>query len=340
VIYDGKVLRTYNYEILSNKSVKPVREFKIKLIDGRLFPSCDCKAIFGLTKNFDVVELDPLNGEANIRLKDIRRTFDEYDMILEETEDFKTLTSSKNGTCVAVISWNGVLVDKKGEIKTIKGIEHKEKYTTERYVRTEINQWGGEQIITKTEEHFYYENAHINSGTISPDCKSIALTEDILFKRCYAAVYSLGEEKYIILRDVPYGEPIYEGAIWSYDSKNICFFYRYKELNFGVELFKIGTKKAIRTSLNFPVGAYDSSPIENKFAFYDFNEEILILDASKSELNLERIAKIKGKPLSLKWSPCGKYLLAVNEKKRIFIINLENREIIELKGKYATWFSA
>lgn len=338
VIYDGKKVKTYSSEILSNKSAKPLQEFKIKLIGAKLYPSYDCKAIFGLDKKFNVVELDPLTGKTSIRMEDIRKTFDRYDLILEEAEDFKGITSSRNGNCVAVIGWSGILVDKKGTIDMVERIEYRKRFTTEKYIRTEVDKWGAERIITEEEEHFYTEKAHIDSGAISPDCKNVALTESSLFERCYAAVYSLEAKKYNILRDVPYEEPLYEDVVWSRDSKIMCFFYRDKEFHFGIELFNLKGKSSQRFSLEFPIGGYDSSPMKQEFALYSFSGEILILDASKKVPSLKKLVAIGENPISLKYSPCGKYLLAVN-KKRIHIIDLNGKILTSLKGKFATWFA-
>ena len=338
VIYDGKTMKTYDYRLLSDRSVKPIREFKLKLAMPTLFPSYDCKAIFGLTKNFDVIKINPLTGETLLQIKDLRKTFSDHDLILESTEDFKTLTSSLNGSYIAIASWHGVLVHTKEETHVIRGIEYKKKYVTERYVATEFDQWGDERIITKREEHFYFENAHIDYAVISPNGKYIALTESSLFERCYAAIYALDTQRYIILRDNPYEEPIYEYAAWSSDSDVICFLYRDKAFNFGVELFRVMRRWSKRAPMEFPA-ICTASPLKKMFAFYVADGNILLLDYSRKDLSTKKIARIEEEPKSLKWSPCGKYLMAVNQKKKVFIINIEDMSVTKLKGRFATWFA-
>jgi len=340
VVYDGKKFKTYDKKILSDRSASPLKEFKYKLIGERFFSSYDYSVILGLNKDFNVVELDPINGKFSDRIKDIRKTFDKHDLILENLEDFKTITVSNKGKCIGVISWHGVLIEKGGLFNKIKGVEHKVGYTTERYVGTEEGPWGEDVIVTKKEEHFYYENAHIVAGAISPNGENIALSEDIMFKRCYAAIYSLKQDKYTLVKENLFEEPYYEEPVWLHDNETVGFSYRDKEFNCGLEILNIKNKRSRRVSLSFPIVSFDSSRTEKKFAIHCSDGNLFILDTEKKDLKLERVIGISGEILSLQWSPDANYLLLVSPKKKIWIINLENKKLTEIKGRFAAWYVA
>ena len=82
-----------------------------------------------------------------------------------------------------------------------------------------------------------------------------------------------------------------------------------------------------------------ASPLKQMFAFYVADGNILLLDYSRKDLSTKKITRIEEEPKSLKWSPCGKYLMAVNQKKKVFIINIEDMSVTKLKGRFATWFA-
>lgn len=86
------------------------------------------------------------------------------------------------------------------------------------------------------------------------------------------------------------------------------------------------------------IGPHSFSPKDNKIAIYGYDKGIYLLDIDKE--TIDSLFTTKGDPKTIKWSPTGKYLLAVDTKKNVYVINADGRLLMGLKGLDACWYQA
>ena len=85
-------------------------------------------------------------------------------------------------------------------------------------------------------------------------------------------------------------------------------------------------------------GPNSFSSKDNKIAIYGYDKGIYLLDIDKE--TIDSLFTTKGDPKTIKWSLTSKYLLAVDTKKNVYVINADERLLMGLNGLDACWCQA
>ena len=340
VVYDGKRLKTYSLDSLSSDKPLPINEFKVKVERDFLFGSPDYSRVFCLGKKLEVLSIDPLSGELSVRVKSFKDLCKEYDVYFEDKESISSLSSSINGDYIfAVVGGDGIVVSR-SSVKVIEGIEYRVKYKTREYLGTEIDEWGAWRIKEKEEEHFYTEKAYIIAGCISPNGSYIATGQDG-DNQLFLTLFDLKKSKYMKLKEIrtQFMMSLLQFTGWLRKSNKALFVVDDLDARKKyIYTFHPETEKLRELEINIDILSGDINPIEDKIAFTDNLKTLSVMSIMDEKIDVEKLYTFKHTIENIKWSPDGKYLSVITNKKDIYVMEHGEKLLGKVKGKKATWY--
>jgi len=342
VVYDGKKLKTYGLDSLSADKPSPINEFKVKVERNFLFSSPDYHKVFCLGKKLEVLSIDPLSGDLSVRVKSFKDLCKEHDVYFEDKESIYSLSSSINGdNILAIVGGDGIVISE-SDVKVIKGIEYRVKYKTREYLGTEIDKWGAWRIKEKEVEHFYTEKAFIMDGCISPNGDYAVLYQqdsDLVF----LTIYDLEKSKHIKIEEIksPYMVLGFFSRGWLRRSNRA--FLSLQDPESGkqhIYVYCPRTGKREDYETDEEISSYDFHPTEDKIVFSDIRNKLAVMSIEDKNIDIEKLQSFKHMITGTRWSPTGKYISVITEKKNIYIVEYGKELLGKVKGIVAVWYAA